>query len=386
MESNKYKYIKLSEYDLRRIVTLYTDDEILESKLINTSRDDNDIRLNYIIHLKSDESFVIKLARNSFTTIERVNNWAELSKQYREAEIYCPMFLQPRKSKGYGALFIDSDSNSYVVFAEEYKKYKTIDEYIDEKCENNHANKEFRKNLKQKFGNENFSRQIAKSIGKIAESGKNRSVSKWNTAYVLYDKFCEDDPSDENYELAFQMYNMFKGNENIDQDLLENIWTTYLTKKNMFEKQYRKLPQAMFQGDLSWNNVLIDNELNFAGVIDFNLSGAETILNYIICEYSPSNSIGDNVLGEALLEPSFLNSLDKEFKFFMSEFCREYKISEEEVASFTTLYNIIVPFRYPFLSSTMYHYKKNNYMEVNYRLKWIYYQLTREDVSEAILG
>lgn len=56
--------------------------------------------------------------------------------------------------------------------------------------------------------------------------------------------------------------------------------------KNRAELQeiYHQLPTSVFQADLNSSNILIDEKGSFVGVYDFNLSGKDVLLNYLIRE------------------------------------------------------------------------------------------------------
>lgn len=50
------------------------------------------------------------------------------------------------------------------------------------------------------------------------------------------------------------------------------------------ERLYSQLPVSVFQADLNPGNILLDADMRFAGVLDFNLSGRDTALNVLFRE------------------------------------------------------------------------------------------------------
>jgi len=372
---------KLNNEEIRELLKNYTDYKLINYKLIDKSRGENDIRYIYIINCEDDVKLVIKVNRNDFTTHERIKKWSFLCETYLSLGIICPQILKTKGKTKYSLSYTDYKGISYVVYGEEYKKLKTIEEYIEEQKEIN--GDYVGKKLNKVFSSNEFRAQLAESIGKVATAGRDKDLVPWNTAFVLYDKFCDEDLNDENYEFALKMYESFRGNDSINQILLENIWRIYTLTKTKFEKIYRRLPKAVFQGDLNDSNLMIDNELNFKGLLDFNLSGTETILNYALCE---GIYCEDKFLGDKWISKEFLDMSDNHLKEFMKRFCRYYTLSQDEINAINTLYNILCPFRFPYMSDLIYCFKKEKYSEVNYRLKWTYYQLTRKDINEKILN
>ena len=119
---------------------------------------------------------------------------------------------------------------------------------------------------------------------------------------------------------------------------------------------------------------MIDENLEFAGIIDFNLSGTETIINYAICEsiyYLDRNDI------ENLMEIETLEKHDSHFSESMKKIKKHYKFNEEEKAAFTALYNIVSPFRYPNISLFINVIEDGQTQYINSMLQWILRELTR---------
>lgn len=367
--------IEFSFNEIKQIASKYTEIEVQSFELIASAIRENDIRLIYSIGFKNKERIIVKINRNKFTTHERIRGWTELVQAYIEEGIYCPRILKLRDEEEYSFQFIRDTGESHIVYGEEFKKYKSAWEYAKEQSG------ERKEEVERYFKSLDFKKKVAKVEGKIANKGKNRNLVPWSTAYVLYDKFSEDDLSDENYEFALKIYEELKEEEKIDRELLEKIWGIYNEGKSKLEEEYRKLPKAVFQGDLNWSNLLIDEDLELVGLIDFNLSGTETILNYVICE---GMYFTQNEKKKEWISSEFIERHDNHLRTFIKEFSKYYKFSEEEIKVANRLFNILYPFRFPYMSAILYLKKEGQYEDINYRLQWIYYELTRNDVVEKI--
>lgn len=352
---------------IRHILLNYTTMDYKINDVIDTSHGERDIRKTYCLTFEDNRKFVLKAASNSFTTPSRVKEWQNLSRLYKENGIYCPQIINTIEGQCFVS-FILEGNKAFICYLEEDKKYKTVREYIKENSEN----KEEERVLEAKFEDISFRGKVLETIGIMANVSK--EFVCWPSPYCLYDIFCEDDKTDENYEFAEIFYNVCKEQMETDKELLENIWNIYIEKKSNFEEIYRKLPKTVFQCDLNLSNILIDENLEFAGIIDFNLSGTETIINYAICEsiyYLDRNDI------ENLMEIETLEKYDSHFSESMKKIKKHYKFNEEEKAAFTALYNIVSPFRYPNISLFINVIENGQTQYINSMLQWILRELTR---------
>ena len=66
--------------------------------------------------------------------------------------------------------------------------------------------------------------------------------------------------------------------------ILQGIWSRFLANRSSLERLYSQLPVSVFQADLNPGNILLDADMRFAGVLDFNLSGRDTALNVLFRE------------------------------------------------------------------------------------------------------
>lgn len=363
--------IDLNEEQIGEILSKYTSMKYKTDNIIDSSKADIDIRKTYCLTFEDGSEFVLKITNNSFTTPERIKGWQDLSKMYKDNGVYCPQI----KDTESGQCFVKAVSESgktYTAYLEEKKKYKTVWEYIKEQSES----EEERRGLEAKFDNLEFHGRVLETIGIIASVS--RKLVNWPTPYCLYETFCIEDKTDENYEFAEVFYNLCKAQENVDKDFLDKIWKLYIEKKTSFEGEYRELPKAVFQSDLNSSNVLIDKNLNFSGLIDFNISGTETILNYAICEslyYLNHEEL------KSLDSIETAEKYDCHFKVAMDCIKKHYSFTGYEKKAFITLYNIVAPFRFPNIILFINAIEKGEIQYIDSMLRWIYKELTREDLK-----
>jgi len=76
--------IVLSEDDRNNIIHMYGIHKVKEIQLIDSSRDQEDLRFVYCVTYQDAniEPIVVKVSSNSFTTHERIHGWAQLTIRY----------------------------------------------------------------------------------------------------------------------------------------------------------------------------------------------------------------------------------------------------------------------------------------------------------------
>lgn len=362
--------IDLNEEEIREAVEKYIGLKFTINNIIDSSKHSQDIRKTYCLNFEDDSEFVLKVTNNSFTTPERINGWQRLSKLYKDNGIYCPQIIDNKEGECFIKI-ISPKGAVYTAYLEEKKKYKTAWEYVKE-----HTEEKENKELVTKFDNIEFRGKALETIGIVANAST--YLVNWPSPYCLYETFSIEDKTDENYEFAEVFYKLCKEQESCHKEILEEIWSIYTEKKRSFEEEYRQLPKAVFQSDLNISNLLIDENLNFAGLIDFNISGTEVILNYAMCESLYFLELEDLVNLEYV---ETAKKYDLHFKESMECIKKHYRFTEWEKEAFIKLYNIIAPFRFPNISLFINSIKKGETHYIDSMLKWIYKELTRNDLE-----
>ncbi len=335
---------------LAQVFGRFDESGVDEFKEIDSSQGENDYRRIYLVNYTSGRSLAIKITNNCFTTPERIMGWSDLIERYNAAGIYSPKIVATNDGK------LWFRANDCIVYAEEHKKYLCVDEFVPA------------------VAFEEYEADIYTMIGKIAALPA--KLYPWQSAYCLYDPFCAEDETDENYWCAKEWYQLFSQARPERKEDVERIWDIYLRLRTALEPQYRALPQTAFQADLNRTNIMLDGSRRFAGVIDFNVSGTETILNYALCE-SVHRVTTEAELAQ-LSDPQFRHQQDRILLRRLGYIQRHYTFTRSEVDIFPGLYNMVVPFRWPTFSSfrsAVLHEKHEYYNSI---IDWVWYQLTRE--------
>lgn len=159
---------------------LYSVENVKDYKMFDSSRGEADKRFTYLLWFDNGSSLAIKVSNNTFTSPERISGWSKTCKMYLDSGIYCPQIVGNLAGSLYSYIFIDG--GKFIVYAEETKKFKCVDEF---------------ENLPDKS---NYKDGALETIGIIAS--REQELVVWPTAFCLYDKFDENDRSDENYDCA----------------------------------------------------------------------------------------------------------------------------------------------------------------------------------------
>ena len=152
-------------FDMNAVLQLY--DTPINYEISDHSHGDDDRRFTIFAELDGIGKIVIKVAKNTFTTPERVKGWASLVQHYNALAIYAPQFLHNINGQ-YAAMVGD-----YCVHAEEFAK-NTPDESIsyDQSAE---------------------ARLTA--LGRVAAHPA--PIVSWSAPYAMYDKFDSTDDAPE---------------------------------------------------------------------------------------------------------------------------------------------------------------------------------------------
>ena len=85
-------------------------------------------------------------------------------------------------------------------------------------------------------------------------------------------------------ECALEFKEIIEGQFPQYRERFQRIWSGFLANRSALEQIYGQLPVSVFQADLNATNILLDDEMRFAGVLDFNLCGRDTVLNVLFRE------------------------------------------------------------------------------------------------------
>lgn len=350
------------DFDTKEIFTLYGTEKPKQLVVHDSSRGENDIRFIYVIKYPNKEKIVLKVSKNSFTTPERVSGWAQLCKHYNRLGIYCPNIIKNNNNE------YCSEINGFLVYAEEYMKYKPLND-----------------DGRRVEGEEKHAHELYESIGIVAANPA--PLVPWNTAYCLFDKFDESDEFDESLDCAVKVRDFYCKEFPELAAYADDVFNEYCRRRDVFEPIYKSLPKAVFQGDINTSNILITKSGYFKGIIDFNLSGTETVLNYAFCE--SFECLNDDSEIVELLDQKALVKRDTITAKRLSWIGKYYRFTALEHKVWKDYYNIAAPFRWQyhcFFISLLSNHEKypDGRKYAKDILDWIKYQLTRSDVTELL--
>lgn len=329
----------------------------------DTSHGEDDYRVAIFAEWPN-KKIVIKITDNDFTTIERVQGWAETIEEYISVGYYCPRIIKNVYSE-YAAT-ISLNGRTCCVYAEEFSKYKTADTFPKSEIMIN--------------GAYTFLDEILNSIGIIG--AKHLRTANFPSGYCILDKFCPSDPCDEVMEESLHFKKVVEESLPQYKDRFDKIWSLFLENRNKLEGVYSLLPTSVFQADLNHTNILLDENKSFVGMLDFNLCGRDTIINYLFREIM----MECDCCGYDVFYSKEAN--DKTIKLFLSKIqmiAGIYPFSELERNTAILVYRYLKPFWWR--PAHEIENVKDDEQKVLQVFKWVENELTRTDVEfTSVMG
>lgn len=239
--------------DILRVLAHFGVNAASEIKLIDSTHDAADIRLNYII----DKKWVLRFCCAGVMSEKRMGELNRLIVRYLDFGLVCPRFIADWAGK---LLHQWENLTCY------------LSEYIDLPLASE---------LKLEIGAENaLFCEVKRSVAEFAQKYKNVDLSETMGMYSLFDLAPFDIP--EGIDEKQQNFNKLI---EILQSENENALADKLVKRNEavraeLKAVYKVLPRCVFQGDENSSNLLV-RDGHFAGFIDFNLAGTEVVVNQL---------------------------------------------------------------------------------------------------------
>lgn len=345
-------------------LTLYYNTEISNVQTLDLCHGDNDYRKVYIVN-DGNKKLVVKHLSNAFSDRRRIEGWFRLMDEYRKCGLYCPSIVPNRKGELLHKHTVDD--KVFYVYAEEFAIYRTAEDIGGDQC-------------RDESGKWRHSPDVLRSLGTIAS--KRFDFLDFPSVYCLLESFDSVDTTDEETECALRFVDYIK--EHLPQHLsrAERLLRIFYKNQEECKKVYNSLPESCFQADLNSSNILLDDELKFVGLIDFNLCGKEKILNYAIrealwatyqkCLVNENNNYifyFDKALDDIRME-TFLQNI----KYIQDT----YTFSADEKKAFPILLRYINTFWWYSLADL--EFFSNDDEKVEKILDWFEYQMTRDDI------
>lgn len=227
--------------------------DIKAVKLIDSTHDDRDIRLNYIV----DKKYVLRFCNAPDMSEIRLQGLNRLIDRYRNLELECPRFI-PHPD----GLFLHqwNDLQYY------------MSEYIDLPLAEEVDIKDWDK----------LSLEIGESVARFAETYRNVDLIDTMGMYSLFDLSPFDkelgiDEKEQNFNLLIECLNNMQRT-----DVADKLQKRHQSVRESLREIYQKLPRCVFQGDENGSNILVDSQEHLCGFIDFNMAGTEVIINQLV--------------------------------------------------------------------------------------------------------
>lgn len=371
-----YEYIEWREEmetveaDINIIIALFHDEKPLTYSIEEIRLHSDDCR--YVLYMDfSHERFVIKIAANNFTTVDRVTGWVDLIEEYSKIGYYSPAIC--KSLSGNYAERTTYKDKAVVVWEEEFAKYNFIDR------DNINAEDEY---------STRYQDGIIELFGKIGQKHLKGSFGK--SGWVRLEPFGIGEEIDEVMECVETFHNLVREKAPHYLNRWQGILDLFEKNREELRANYHKLPTSVFQADWFESNLLIDDKGNLKGVIDYNLAGEDTVLNMFMS--LGLFGFGSRKIGESSTED--LDYLNKEnqtilINTMLDTFIRlksYYEFSELEVDVAPLLYKYIVPMEYTQIQLFRDNIGDNNKLELI--LDFIEQELSREDIDfrSAMIG
>ncbi|MCH5286246.1 MAG: phosphotransferase [Christensenellaceae bacterium] len=221
-------------------------------RLIDSTHDETDIRLNYIV----DKKWVLRFCNAPDMTEKRMGDLNRLIGRYRAVGLKCPAFVADAQG-----LYLHP-WKQLVCYLSEYVDLPLADdaELLDE---------------------DRLILEVAESVARFAETYRDIDLSETMGMYSLFDLSPFDIPNgiDEKQDNFNQLMALLRDEK--EDGLAERLEARHADIRGKLKAVYRELPRCVFQGDENLSNVLIDDSQHFAGFIDFNLAGTDVIVNQL---------------------------------------------------------------------------------------------------------
>ncbi len=270
-----------------------------EIRLIDSTHDENDIRLNYII----DKKWVLRFCRANAMNEKRLSELSRLIARYLDFGLICPRFIADGAGK-----YLHPWEN-LVCYLSEYVDLQLASEL----------------KLEPEAGDALFC-EVQRSVAAFAQKYKNIDLSDTMGMYSLFDlsPFDMKEGIDEKQQNFNKLIALLR--DEGENAFAEKLINRHEAVRAELKAVYKALPRCVFQGDENFSNILMDNG-HFAGFIDFNLAGCEVVVNQFvnIASFDHAEKTEEPIGAAARLDASI-----KGFHESMAQMLEHYEASEAE--------------------------------------------------------
>lgn len=347
------------------IIELFHSKKPTNYTLKNIRFEDDDSRWIIIVEFM-EEKYVLKIAANDFTTKERVCGWVNIIAEYRKMGYYSPAIIKSLNGN-YCEQIVFNDKKC-IIWEEEYAQYnlrETLDKSVYTDTEGRYV----------------YHDEVFEFLGKVAE--KHFSNFPYKSGWVRLDGMSSNETTDEVAECVQTLDSLVRDNTPKFISRWEKILELFEKNKVKLGQIYNELPTSVFQADTFGDNLVLDRNGHFKGIIDYNLAGEEVVINMFLStilfgySYMRKPTSNPNVLPELNEETqnSIIDIVLNTFNYLK----KYYTFSEKEIKAVPFLYKYISCIEYSKISAF------EKYMNDESKLKLLFdfmeYELLREDID-----
>ncbi len=355
--------IDMEQQEINKMIALFHTEELISCKWEDTWTEEEDSRT--IIYVEVPEGkFVIKAAANKFTTSERVNGWIEMIENYREMGYYCPMLQKSLNGKY--AEVLEVDGKAFVVWEEEFAKYS-----LPKNVENKPRTPDGKRFV--------FEEELWEFVAKV---GQKHFTNTWGDSMYVRLIPVPGEKTDEVTECVEKFESLIREKTPKFIGRMERVLKLFQKNKEKLEQVYFSLPTSVFQADTWDDNVLLDEDGHFRGILDYNLSGKDTMINMALeAGWYGSRGVQWPEKDENTVEG--MNRKDRDawlasFMISLRVFRNYYDFTETEAEAMTLLYRYVLIY-YDVNEAVEKHFEDTGKM--NLIFDFLEEELTRTDID-----
>lgn len=266
--------MEYSSVFLDRAARLFFPDHEAVSLIASSERED-DFRASALVAGRGDgERYVLKLASNAFTHAARIEGWKTLVRETRSLGAYMPDLIP--SASGHLSEQIESDGRIFTVWAEEFAPFELAQTEKDFDAPKAYADKNAARPRNPEGNAPAWEEELILLYAKL---GAKRIPCGWGVSgYARLTPF-DGEETDEVEECV----RLFGGDLRDRFPALRSRWEDLLCRwrenRDALAALYSRLPTSVFQADWNDTNVLLTGDGHFAGLIDCNIAGEDTVLN-----------------------------------------------------------------------------------------------------------
>ncbi len=278
----------------------------------DTSHDDNDKRLNYIL----DDKYVLKINSAVSMWESRLQEIHRLISRYHSIGIYCPdLFPALNGSLSYTW---ENDGKAYTCFVEEYAVYPVLG-----------------------WGTEHDRKEVIEHLGVLASKYTGVDLSETKSMWSIIDLAPLDVDVDEKQENTDTLTVALRKNGYCE--LADRVDDLNVMLREKIMAVFSELPRCVYQGDLNSTNEL-HQDGHFVGLIDFNMAGTDVNINVFLNE---TNWFPEEAEFDSLSIPEIIAKQDSEQYDSLSVILQHYTLNSNEKYALPYYKRIIDMFQYP---------------------------------------